>query len=152
MCQNNGKSLYQSGTTPRVPVLVQEMGVSTEAVQLSTGHTPVPLGATPFGSTASIGENFTPDRGNEKNEKGLKNEKEWGGSTCIYLFSRVVVELRLHLAYAWHERVGHDSFLKSLPLEVIELIGQHLTISVAVHGLIWRPVSQLSEGVPPKRE
>jgi hypothetical protein len=39
--------------------------------------------------------------------------------------------------------------LKSLPLEVIELIGQHLTIGVAVHGLIWRSTSLLSEGVVP---
>ena len=50
----------------------------------------------------------------------------------------LVVELRLHLAYACHERVGRESFLKSLPLEVIELIGDHLTIGLAVHGLIWR--------------
>ena len=62
-----------------------------------------------------------------------------------------VVELRLHLAYACHERVGRESFLKALPLEVIELIGQHLTIGVAVHGLIWRSASLLSEGVPPDR-
>ena len=63
----------------------------------------------------------------------------------------LVVELRLHLAYACHERVGRESFLKSLPLEVIELIGQHLTIGVAVHGLIWRSASPLSEAVPPSR-
>jgi hypothetical protein len=42
--------------------------------------------------------------------------------------------------------------LKALPLEVIELIGQHLTIAVAVHDLIWRSASLLSEGVPPNRE
>ena len=64
----------------------------------------------------------------------------------------LVVELRLHLAYACHERVGRESFLKVLPLEVIELIGQHLTIGVALHGLIWRSASLLSEGVPPNRE
>ena len=64
----------------------------------------------------------------------------------------LVVELRLHLAYACHERVGRESFLKSLPLEVIELIGQHLTLGVAVHGLICRLASLLSEGVPPSRE
>ena len=63
----------------------------------------------------------------------------------------LVVELRLHLAYACHERVGRESFLKSLPLEVIELIGHHLTIGLAVHGLIWRSASLLSEGVPPNR-
>ena len=62
----------------------------------------------------------------------------------------LVVELRLHLGYACHERLGCQSLLKSLPLEVIELIGQHLTIGVAVHGLIWRSTSLLSEGVPPK--
>ena len=61
----------------------------------------------------------------------------------------LVVELRLHLGYACHERVGCHCFLKSLPLEVIEMIGQHLTIGVAVHGLIWRSTSLLSEGVPP---
>ena len=61
----------------------------------------------------------------------------------------LVVELRLHLGYACHERVGCQSILKSLPLEVIELIGQHLTIGVAVHGLIWRSTSLLSKGVPP---
>ena len=64
----------------------------------------------------------------------------------------LVVELRLHLAYACHERVGRESLLKVLPLEVIELIGQHLTIGVALHGLIWRSASLLSEGVPPNRE
>jgi len=63
----------------------------------------------------------------------------------------LVVELRLHLAYACHERVGRESFLKSLPLEVIELIGHHLTIALAVHGLIWRSASLLSEGVPSNR-
>ena len=62
----------------------------------------------------------------------------------------LVVELRLHLGYACHERLGCQSLLKSLPLEVIELIGQHLTIGVAVHGLIWRSTSLLSQGVPPK--
>jgi hypothetical protein len=61
----------------------------------------------------------------------------------------LVVELRLHLGYACHERLGCQSLLKSLPLEVIELIGQHLTIGVAVHGLIWRSTSLLSEAVPP---
>ena len=64
----------------------------------------------------------------------------------------LVVELRLHLGYACHERVGCQSILKSLPLEVIELIGQHLTIGVAVHGLIWRSTSLLSEGVPPSTQ
>ena len=64
----------------------------------------------------------------------------------------LAIELRLHLAYACHERVGRESFLKTLPLEVIELIGQHLTIGAAVHGLIWRSASLLSEGVPPNRE
>ena len=66
-----------------------------------------------------------------------------------------MVELRLHqlhLAYACHERVGRESFLKVLPLEVIELIGQQLTIGVALHGLIWRSASLLSEGVPPNHE
>ena len=51
----------------------------------------------------------------------------------------LVVELRLHLAYACHERVGRESFLKSLPLEVIELIGQHMTVRVALHGLVRQP-------------
>ena len=64
----------------------------------------------------------------------------------------LVAELRLHLGYACHERVGCQSILKSLPLEVIELIGQHLTIGVAVHGLIWRSTSLLSEGVPPSTQ
>ena len=45
-----------------------------------------------------------------------------------------------------------EIILKALPLEVIELIGQHLTIDVAVHGLIWRSASLLSEGVPPNHE
>ena len=36
-------------------------------------------------------------------------------------------------------------------VEVIELIGQHLTIGMAVHGLIWRSELVLSKGVPPKR-
>ena len=51
----------------------------------------------------------------------------------------LVVELRMHLAYACHERLGCESFLKSLPLEVIELIGKHISIRLAVHGLICRP-------------
>ena len=50
----------------------------------------------------------------------------------------LVAELRLHLAYTLHDRVGHESLLKSLPLELIERIGQHITIRVAVHGLICR--------------
>ena len=51
----------------------------------------------------------------------------------------LVAELRLHLAYTLHDRVGRESLLKSLPLELIERIGQHITIRVAVHGLICRP-------------
>ena len=72
----------------------------------------------------------------QRDLRGLK-----AGTCGQRLAPRVSVsgaELRLHLAYACHERVGRESFLKSLPLEVIELIGQHLTIGVAVHGLIWR--------------
>ena len=48
--------------------------------------------------------------------------------------------------------VGAEALLKSLRAEVIELIGKHITIGVALHGLIWRPASLLSEGIPPNRE
>ena len=41
----------------------------------------------------------------------------------------------MHLAYGCHERVGFESVLTFLPLEVIELIGKHITIRVALHGL-----------------
>ena len=51
----------------------------------------------------------------------------------------LVAELRLHLAYILHDRVGRESLMKSLPLDLIERIGQRITIRVAVHGLIWRP-------------
>ena len=69
---HTGKSLYQSGTTPSV----QEMGVSTRSLLVDShvddvqteavhrAHTGAAgCCATSFGSTASIGENFTPDRG-----------------------------------------------------------------------------------------
>ena len=58
---------------------------------------------------------------------------------------QLVAELRLHLAYACDERVGFES-LKVLPLDVIELIGKHITIRVVLHGLIRRRALPLSEG------
>ena len=51
----------------------------------------------------------------------------------------LVAGLRLHLAYTLHDRVGRESLMKSLPLDLIEWIGQRITIRVAVHGLICRP-------------
>jgi hypothetical protein len=61
----------------------------------------------------------------------------------------IVAQLRLYLAYACHERVGSESLLGRLPLEVIELIGEQTTVLVALHGLVCRP-ALLSEGVPPE--
>ena len=52
---------------------------------------------------------------------------------------QLVAELRLHLACAFHERLGAEAMLKSLPLEVIEQIGKHVSIRLAVHGLMCRP-------------
>ena len=63
----------------------------------------------------------------------------------------LVAQLRLHVAYACHERVGRESLLGCLPLEVIELVGQHLTVRVALHGLV-RQAAVCSEGVPPERQ
>ena len=60
----------------------------------------------------------------------------------------LVAQLRLYVAYTCHERVGRESLLRCLPLEVIELIGQHMTVHVALHGLVRQP-ALLSEGVPP---
>lgn len=60
-----------------------------------------------------------------------------------------VAQLRLYLAYACHERVGSDSLMWCLPPEVIELIGQQMTVHVVLHGLVCRP-ALLSEGVPPE--
>ena len=61
----------------------------------------------------------------------------------------LVAQLRLYVAYTCHERVGHESLLRCLPLEVIELIGQHMTVRVALHGLVRQP-ALLSEGVSPE--
>ena len=61
----------------------------------------------------------------------------------------LVAQLRLYVAYSCHQRVGRESLLRCLPLEVIELIGQHMTVRVALHGLVCQP-ALLSEGVPPK--
>ena len=61
----------------------------------------------------------------------------------------LVAQLRLHLAYTCQERVGRESLLRCLPLEVIELIGQHMTVRVALHGLVRQP-ALLSEGGPPE--
>ena len=61
----------------------------------------------------------------------------------------IVAQLRLYLAYACHERVGSESLLRCLPLEVIELIGQQLTFRVALHGLVCRAALP-SEGVAPE--
>ena len=61
----------------------------------------------------------------------------------------LVAQLRLHIAYTCHERVGHESLLRCLPLEVIELVGQHMTIPVALHGIVRQP-ALCSEGVPPE--
>ena len=61
----------------------------------------------------------------------------------------LVAQLRLHVAYTCQERVGRESLLLCLPLEVIELIGQHMTVLVALHGLVHR-TALLSEGVPPE--
>ena len=61
----------------------------------------------------------------------------------------LVAQLRLHVAYTCQERVGRESLLLCLPLEVIELIGQHMTVRVALHGLV-RRTALLSEGVPPE--
>ena len=60
-----------------------------------------------------------------------------------------MAQLRLHVAYTCQERVGRESLLLCLPLEVIELIGQHMTVRVALHGLV-RRTALLSEGVPPE--
>ena len=62
---------------------------------------------------------------------------------------RLVAQLRLYVAYTCHQRVGRESLLRCLPLEVIELIGQHMTVCVALHGLVRQP-PLLSEGVPPE--
>ena len=62
---------------------------------------------------------------------------------------RLVAQLRLYVAYTCHQRVGRESLLRCLPLEVIELIGQHMTVRVALHGLVRQP-ALLSEGVPPE--
>ena len=62
---------------------------------------------------------------------------------------RLVAQLRLYVAYTCHQRVGRESLLRCLPLEVIELIGQHMTVCVALHGLVRQP-ALLSEGVPPE--
>ena len=61
----------------------------------------------------------------------------------------LVAQLRLYVAYTCHQRVGRESLLRCLPLEVIELIGQHMTVHVALHGLVRQP-ALLSEGVPPE--
>jgi hypothetical protein len=61
----------------------------------------------------------------------------------------LVSQLRLYLAYVCHERVGSESLLRCLPLEVIELIGQQMTVHVALHGLVCRP-ALLSEGIVSK--
>ena len=61
----------------------------------------------------------------------------------------LVAQLRLHVAYTCQERVGRESLLRCLPLEVIELIGQHMTVCVALHGLVRQP-ALLSEGVLPE--
>ena len=45
----------------------------------------------------------------------------------------LVAGLRLYLAYACHERVGSESLLRCLPLEVIELISQQMTVHMALH-------------------
>ena len=45
----------------------------------------------------------------------------------------LVAQLRLYLAYACHERVGSESLLRCLPLEVIELISQQMTVHMALH-------------------
>ena len=50
----------------------------------------------------------------------------------------LVAQLRLYLAYACHERVGSESLLRCLPLEVIELIGQQMTVHVTLHSLVCR--------------
>ena len=63
----------------------------------------------------------------------------------------LLAQLRLYVAYACHERVGRESLLGCLPLEVIELVGQHLTVRVALHGLV-RQAAVCSEGVPPERQ
>ena len=61
----------------------------------------------------------------------------------------LMAQLRLCVAYACHERVGSESLLRCLPLEVIELIGQQMTVHVALHGLVCRP-ALLSEGIVSK--
>ena len=61
----------------------------------------------------------------------------------------LMAQLRLCVAYACHERVGSESLLGRLPLEVIELIDEQTTVLVALHGLVCRP-ALLSEGVPPE--
>ena len=61
----------------------------------------------------------------------------------------LVAQLRLYLAYACHGRVGRESLLGCLPSEVIELIGQHLTVRAALHGLVRQSALLCSEGVPP---
>jgi hypothetical protein len=53
----------------------------------------------------------------------------------------LAAELRLRLAYTCHERIGGESIPHCLPPEVIELIGEHCTISVAVLGLVCRPAT-----------
>ena len=67
-----------------------------------------------------------------------------GNRTAVLL----VAQLRLYFAYACNERVGSESVLRCLPLEAIELIGQQMTVYVALHGLVSRP-ALLNEGVPP---
>ena len=63
----------------------------------------------------------------------------------LYIVCTRVLIKRLRVAYACDERVGFES-LKVLPLDVIELIGKHITIRVVLHGLIRRRALPLSEG------
>ena len=56
------------------------------------------------------------------------NWLDWIANGRAQYAAQLVAELRLHLAFACHDRVGCESFLKPLALEVIELIGQHITI------------------------
>ena len=63
----------------------------------------------------------------------------------------LVAQLRLYIAYACHKRVGTSDeslFRARLPLDLIELIGQQVTVHVALHGLM-RRLALLSEGVAP---
>ena len=62
----------------------------------------------------------------------------------------LVAQLRLYLAYACHERVGGESLLRCLPLEVVELIGQQMTVHVVLYGLVCRPALPSAGGVLPE--